>query len=219
MSGRDSIGAGIGDTVTVSHSKRSGRMMLVKRCVQAFFVLWVSPRLLAYRTSAMVWGRDRAFLAASESIAGVPGMRGVYARQAFYRRTLRACGQDVYFGWGSVFAMPAARVGDRAYIGRRCSIGFADIGPEAMLADGVQILSGGREHARASRADGSHQAQPHVYRRVAIGHGAWIGANSVVMADVGRGAVIGAGAVINRSIPRRTVAVGVPGRVVRELEK
>lgn len=181
------------------------------------FLIWVAPRLLAYGLSALVWGRDRAFLAASESIARVPGMRGVYARQAFYRRTLAFCGQDVYFGWGSTLAMPAARIGDRAYIGRRCGIGFTDIGAEVMLADGAQILSGGREHQMGAEEGETHQSRPHVYKRLSIGRGAWIGANAIVMANVGKGAIVGAGAVVNRSVPERTLAVGVPAEVVKNL--
>lgn len=205
------------DTIVVVEPDRSPMAMALKRIVQALFLLWIGPRLLVFRVGTLLWGRDRAFLAASESIARIPGMRGVYARQAFYRRTLAACGQDVYFGWGSTFAMPTARVGERAYIGHRCGIGFADIGSEVMLADGVQVLSGGREHEMAASPGESHQSQPHVYRRLSIGPGAWIGTNAVIMADVGRGAIVGAGAVVNSPVPARTVAVGVPAKVVKKL--
>ncbi len=205
------------ETVVVVHQDRSAGAMAIKRVVQMLFLLWIAPRLLAFWVSTFIWGRDRAFLAASESIARVPGMRGVYARQAFYRRTLAKCGQDIYFGWGSTFAMPAARVGDRAYIGRRCGIGFADIGSEVMLADGAQILSGGREHGMSEGSGGSHQSQPSTYRRLKIGQGAWVGTNSVVMADIGEGAIVGAGAVVNAPVPARTVAVGVPAKVIRKL--
>ena len=96
-------------------------------------------------------------------------MRGVYLRQAFYRRTLAHCGRDVYFGWQSVFSMPEATVGERAYIGRFCSIGFAEIGDEVMLADGVQILSGGHEHSTERTAGESFREQHQCYRRVCIG--------------------------------------------------
>ena len=156
----------------------------------------------------------RAFGAASESIASVPGLRGVYLRQAFYRRTLAQCGEDVYFGWQSVFSMPEARVGDRAYIGRFCSLGFAHIGDEVMLADHVQLLSGGQEHAHGS-VDKSIQSQGQCFRQVRIGQGAWIGAGAIVMADVGEHAIIGAGAVVNQPIPAYSVAVGVPARVIK----
>ena len=54
-----------------------------------------------------------------------------------------------------------------------------------------------------------------------IGDGALIGMGAIVMngADVGEGAVIGAGAVVTegKAVPPRTLAMGVPARVVREL--
>ncbi|WP_045276746.1 acyltransferase [Microbacterium terrae] len=54
---------------------------------------------------------------------------------------------------------------------------------------------------------------------VRIGRGAWLGQNVVVMPGVtiGAGAVVGANSVVTRDIPARTVAVGAPARVIREL--
>ena len=56
---------------------------------------------------------------------------------------------------------------------------------------------------------------------VRIGRGAWLGQNVVVLPGVtiGEYAVIGANSVVTRDIPPRTVAVGAPARVVRELVK
>ncbi|MCA9131777.1 MAG: hypothetical protein KDA45_01425 [Planctomycetales bacterium] len=85
-----------------------------------------------------------------------------------------------------------------------------------MLADHVQILSGGREHSRADDAR-SMQQQEQRYQRVTIGRGAWIGAGAIVMADVGAGAIVGAGAVVNRPIPAHHLAAGVPARVLKPL--
>jgi len=195
--------------------QRSPALVAIKRCIQSAFGLWVLPRLIAYCVGRGLLGR-RAFMAASESIARKSGIWGVYLRQAFYRRTLAYCGQDVYFGWLSVFSMPEARVGERAYIGRFCSIGFADIGDMVMLADHVQILSGGHEHTTGHPGDPIH-AQAQQYRQVRIGRGAWIGAGAVIMADVGEGTIVGAGAVVTKSIPAHSIAVGVPARVVQSL--
>ena len=56
-------------------------------------------------------------------------------------------------------------------------------------------------------------------RPVRIGRGAWLGQNVVIMpgVTVGEYAVIGANSVVTRDVPPRTVAVGAPARVVREL--
>ncbi|HEU4618303.1 MAG TPA: acyltransferase [Gammaproteobacteria bacterium] len=58
------------------------------------------------------------------------------------------------------------------------------------------------------------------FRPVTIGRRVWIGANVTVLSGVtiGDGAVIGAGAVVTADIPARTIAVGVPARVIRDLE-
>lgn len=152
-----------------------------------------------------------------ESIARVPGLRGVYLRRAFYRCVLAECGHDVYFGWCSVLSMTEARVYERAYIGRYCSIGFASIGEDAMLADGVQVLSGGHEHDSRQK-DLPIDQQGHTYTQVNIGCGAWVGAGAIVMADVGEHAIIGAGAVVNRPVPAGAIAVGAPAKVVKYRE-
>jgi acetyltransferase-like isoleucine patch superfamily enzyme len=200
--------------VQVSPARRSTPFVLAKRCVQAMFAMLCVPRLLIYQAARLLFG-PRAFLSASESIARIPGMRGVYLRQAFYRKTLASCGRDVYFGWQSVFSMAEARVGEGVYIGRFCSIGFAEIGDDVMLADGVQILSGGHEHANRAAPHETMREKAQTYQRVHIGRGAWIGAHAVVMTDVGDNAIVGAGAVVNRPIPAECVAVGVPARVVK----
>ncbi len=151
---------------------------------------------------------------ASESIARIPGLRGVYMRQAFYRKTLAACGRDVYLGWSSVFSMPEACIGEKAFIGRFCSIGFADIGREVMIADGVQILSGGHEHGSTDSTTAMHD-QDQTYQKMHLGDGAWIGAGAIIMADVGSDAIVGAGSVVTRPVPNGAVAVGVPAKVLR----
>ncbi|MFY8199476.1 MAG: acyltransferase [Pirellula staleyi] len=200
-------------TITVARPEKTRLIKLAKRCLQALFVVGTLPRLAAMQLMQLAIGED-AFRYASESIGRIPGMRGVLQRQAFYRRTLTMCGQDIYFGWNSLFSMAEAEVGNRAYIGRFCSIGFARIGDEAMLADHVQILSGGQEHARTDVSVSMHQ-QEQTYRRISIGRGAWIGAGAIVMADVGENAIIGAGAVVSRPIPDNCIAVGVPARVIK----
>jgi acetyltransferase-like isoleucine patch superfamily enzyme len=54
---------------------------------------------------------------------------------------------------------------------------------------------------------------------VRIGRGAWLGQNVVVCPGVtiGSGSVIGANSVVNSDIPERTVAVGAPARVIKQI--
>lgn len=206
----------LGESVVVEKDERSAPSRKLKRVAQWMFGLAVFPRLAAYRLAQLVLGRDRAFSAASESIARIPGTRGVYARQAFYRRTLADCGRDVYFGWLSVFSSPEASVGDQVFIGRRCNFGCVRIGSKTLISDGVQVLSGSGQHGMNSEE--SFQDQRQRFVMVDVGSNVWLGSNAVVMANVGADSVIGAGAVVTRAVPERTLALGVPARPSRTLD-
>ena len=52
--------------------------------------------------------------------------------------------------------------------------------------------------------------------RCRIGPDVWIGAGSIIMANVGRGCVIGAGSVVTKHIPDWSVAAGNPAKVIRQ---
>ena len=86
---------------------------------------------------------------------------------------------------------------------------FALIGPNVTLATAYHPLD---------------PDQRRVERRVAaaaieVGSNAWIGANVTICAGVGIGgdATVGAGSVVIRDVPARTLAAGVPCRVIRSL--
>lgn len=92
---------------------------------------------------------------------------------------------------------------DRVSIGERCLIG-----PHCMIMDT------GFHHV-----DPDHRLDPPTADPIVIGDNVWIGARVVVLPGVtiGDDAVIGIGSVVTGDVPARTVAVGVPARVVREL--
>lgn len=172
--------------------------------------------LAAFPCAAVAaFGRwEPAYTLFAQGFAMAPGIPGDYLRVAFYRLTLAECSLSSRVSFGSFFAHREASLGAHAYIGSHCIIGRADIGERAQIASGVQILSGSRQHVR--NVDGEISgAEQGVFTTVGIGAHCWIGAASVVMADVGEGATVGAGSVVTRPIPAGSVAAGNPARVIR----
>ncbi len=55
---------------------------------------------------------------------------------------------------------------------------------------------------------------------IVIGDDVWIGGNVTILpgVSIGSNVVIGAGAVVNKDIPDNSLAVGVPARVIKEIE-
>ena len=186
----------------------------------AHAVAWiaVTPSVLSYRLRAAVMGADRAIEGSTQAWALVPGLPGQYLRRAFLCRTLKACARTATIEFGTLFSSASATIGERAYVGPRCHLGWAIIENDVLVAAGVHVPSGGRLHGID---DVTIPIRDQETTRVAvrIGAGSWIGSAAIVMADVGRDSVIAAGAVVTRPIPDRTIAGGVPARVLRHREQ
>ena len=189
-------------------------MSAIKPIARAVGFVCAIPHLLCYALGKAILGGPRAFMAASERIARVPGLLGIYARQAFYKRVLDRVGVDVHFGFMSLFSKRQATIGDRVYIGRFCTIGWAEIGDDVMLADGVQILSGRHQHGSSAESGDTLRDNEQQFSKVTIGKGAWIGAGAIVMADVGEGAIVGAGAVVVKPVVAGAKVGGVPAKAL-----
>jgi virginiamycin A acetyltransferase len=186
----------------------------LKSAAHAVATLMVLPSIVSFRIRSIVIGRDRALEGSTQAWALMPGLIGQYLRRAFLRHALKACARTATIEFGTIFSSASASIGERAYIGPRCHIGWAVIEQDVLLAAGVHVPSGARTHGIAD-LDIPIRDQPSIKTPVQIGAGSWIGSCAVVMADVGRDAVIGAGAVVARPIPERTIAGGVPARVLR----
>lgn len=106
-------------------------------------------------------------------------------------------------GAGTVINSQSA-VNANAKIGKGCIVNTgATVGHDCILSDFVHVAPG------ASLAGETE-----------IGEGCWIGMRSAVIEQlsVGRGVVIGAGAVVIRNIPDNSLVVGIPARIVKELD-
>lgn len=139
-----------------------------------------------------------------------------------------AIGKGVYVGPGSVLQVVAhpsngevvLRLGDGVKIAGGCvisGVSSVEIGRDVLMARHVYIA----DHAHRFDQDGVPVVAQGLdnIRPVRIGDGAWIGENVVICpgVNIGKGAVIGANAVVRSDIPDRTVAAGIPARIIREI--
>lgn len=164
---------------------------------------------------------DRAFqraLALSEAynqamFAADPAARGLL------EELLGSVGADVV-------VRPPLRVdyGTQISIGARTFINFGlvaldvariDIGADCQIGPGVQLLTPTHPLNAALRRAKWEAAEP-----ISIGDNVWIGGGAIICPGVriGDDVVIGAGSVVTKDIPARSLAVGNPARVVRELD-
>ena len=195
-------------------AKPPGIKRLLKRAAHAGATVCVLPWLLSYWLSAAVFGPNRALEGASQALACLPGVPGVYLRRAFLARVLTHCDATAEVHFGTLFSQAGASLGANVYVGPRCQLGLVHLEPDVLLAAGVHVPSGGKTHAFDDPA-APIRGQGGERRRVTIGAGAWIGTNAIVLADVGAGTVVGAGSVVTTALPAFVVAAGVPCRVIR----
>lgn len=186
----------------------------LKAAAHGLALLAVMPSVLSWRARALVMGRDRAIEGSTQAWALVPGIAGQYLRRAFLSCALASCARSATIEFGTIFSSASASIGPRAYIGPRCHIGWALIEENVLLAAGVHVPSGARTHG-IDDPTLPIRDQPTLKTAVRIGSGSWIDSAAIVMADVGRDTVVAAGAVVTRPLPDRTIAGGVPARVLR----
>ena len=174
----------------------------------------ILPLLGLYGIAKLVFGADAAVESTSQWIALVPGTVGVILRAAFFSCVLTQCDRTVFIGFGTLLSKADTRLGSHVYIGPFCQLGLVTIGQDTLIGPSVQIPSGPNAHT-FSRVDTPIRNQPRESRRVTIGRDCWIGAGSVVMADVEDQCVIGAGSVVTKPIAARQLVAGVPCKMLK----
>lgn len=93
-----------------------------------------------------------------------------------------------------------------------------EIEDNVLIGSGTHIYVSNHEF-RNPNVDIIHQGHSHG-KKVVLQKGCWIGANVTILPGViiGKNAVIGAGSVVTKTIPSRSLAVGNPARVIKELD-
>ncbi len=92
--------------------------------------------------------------------------------------------------------------------------GVVEIGEDVLLGPGVKIWSANHGFSDPSKPI---QDQPYERKKVTIGNGCWIGANSFLMPGVnlGEGCIVSAGAVVGaKDYPPYKIIAGNPARII-----
>ena len=107
-------------------------------------------------------------------------------------------------------------IGDGTFINYGCSISankHVRIGKDCHIGTYSIIMDNDFHHVDPERRRERPESDP-----ITLEDNVWIGTRVIVLKGVtiGEGSVIGSGAVVTKDIPPRSLAAGVPARVVRE---
>ena len=116
---------------------------------------------------------DRFFLTVSESISLIPLLFGIVIREAFFKRALDTCGDNLVIEFGAYFYYKQNSVGDNVLISTYTTIHHCDIGSNVLIGGGCRILSGSRQH-NYNRTDIPMTQQGGQMKRVKIRNDLWI---------------------------------------------
>ena len=199
-----------------TNSGVSGALALVKGLIRGLAFILVAPLLLWYAVATrLVPGRrDQVHQGISQLLSLVPGVTGSFIRVAFFSRVFLSCGRGLHIGFGTIFATPDVRVGDRVYLGAFCNIGHVDFGDDVLVGSNVTILSGKHQH-RFGRTDIPMNQQGGEYERIAVGEDSWLGNGSIVMSSVEAHSIVAAGAVASKTQPKGSILAGNPAGVIK----
>src|SRR6185369_3018347 len=126
----------------------------------------------------------------SQALAQVPFSFGFKLRRAVYQSLLPRIGADAILHHGVIIEDERSTIGDDVWISAGCYLDYVQVDDHVLVGPGAVLLSGGHHH-RFDRLDVAIKEQGNNEKRpLRIGRGAWIGANSTVMADVGEDVIV-----------------------------
>jgi virginiamycin A acetyltransferase len=154
----------------------------------------------------------------SEVLSHIPFTFGWKFRRAVYARLLPSIGNNVVLHQGVTIEDVRTTIGEDVWISVGSYIDYAIIEDHVLIGQHAVLLAG-KGHHRIDRVDVPIKTQGNPAKEpITIGHGAWIGANATVMADVGHDAVVGAGSVVTKLVPPFAIVAGNPAKLIRMRE-
>jgi acetyltransferase-like isoleucine patch superfamily enzyme len=210
VKGRIEIKHGQYSNIKYSMFERSHSLQITIRIVQLLVLPLVLPFIVLAKLSPKV-----CFRMISELFSLIPFSIGEIVRYDFYRYTLRHCGQNVFFSFGTVFYYPDITIGNNVLIGMYNTIHHCNFGNDVMTAEGCRFLSGSKYHS-FERKDIPMAMQGGKLKRIAIGSDVWIGSNCVIMEDVCDGSIVGAGSVVTKTVEPYSIVAGNPAKLIRK---
>ena len=113
-----------------------------------------------------------------------------------------------------LIGIPKIEFGKNFYVNCSCHfLGEIIIGNDVLI--GPKTVIWGRDHGQS--IDLPIYAQPHKNAPIIIGNNVWIGANVTILKGItiNDGAVIGAGSVVTKNVPKNTIVVGNPAKIIK----
>lgn len=188
-------------------------------------------------------GIDTDQLTQRRSIGEILPNVAAVLRARWYLRSATSLGAKVRV-WGRPFVRNwgTMTIGDRVRLVSTIATlelvampnGVLEIGPGAFINYGVSVAARRLVRIGANCSIGTHvmimdnsfhrlepelRNEPPESAPVILEENVWLGARVIVLPGVtiGAGSAVGAGSVVTKDIPPRTLAAGVPARVLREL--
>jgi acetyltransferase-like isoleucine patch superfamily enzyme len=195
--------------VTYEQFNQTKSAAFIRRLCTGLSVLFLYPLIVLSKSS------DYLFITCSELLSVIPFLFGVIMREAFYRKTLKACGRNFITEFGVFFYYRNASVGHDVLISAHTTIHHCDIGNNVLIGGGCRLLSGSSQHTY-DRTDIPMSEQGGHMKKITIGDDVWIGDNSVIMDDIEAGCIIGAGSVVTKKIDAYSICAGNPATIIRK---
>ncbi len=142
-------------------------------------------------------------------------------KRYLFRKQLGKVGVNFFCGDDSrILLAKSFSCGDNVFIGPGAYlVCILDIESNVMLGPKVTVLGGSHSFGVKGELTRFLKPDPQASRKVTLCNDSWIGANVTIIGplEVGHGAVVGASSVVTKDVPPFTVNVGSPSKPIKKI--